>query len=859
MVMMKRILYISTLVVTLAACSTAAKLKYAEELYNKKAYADAAAMCKDIKEPDQNTYVLWANAEYNMLHMNEAARAYSKANLAELSEANKFRYAQALRETGAEKEAARIINSIQKNGSNTQAIEEFLHPATATKNEIKVNTYESTDEGDEYSPFYFKDSLCYVTNSRGNYSPKSDFPYNGMPFTRIESKTDNNVELKKLNSNLNDGPVAVSTNSVVFNRSVPSTNKKREHVTLFEKSIDKLLDNSKTELPFCADTLNYMHPSFKSENTLVFSSNHNFTNDTKSGNYDLYVTTKTNGTWSKPQPFSANVNSDYDEQYPSFLSDSILIFSANKPTGYGGLDLYTTSLNYDGTWSKPRLLPAPINSSYDDFGLIADPKDDHHVFFTSNRNGSDDIMQTTIPEEVNGEWKIQLIDGKVVQPLTNFPINLQYELIKGEKEARLTDDKGYFDGNTDGGINTISSYFYKTTQVKYPHKKYDFFTTTYQTVALLPIEKWLVTGVLTDVDTGQPIEGATVQFKGTVNETVTTDENGKFSFTAVNLDKNSYVDIILSRKGYDEKTLTHVNVHSKNTQIDINETQDLTMKRRIQVGEDLADLLKLDPIYFETAKWDITEQGAIQLDKIVAILIQKPNLVIECGSHTDCRGSRAANQILSDNRAKATADFLLAHGIPKSQIKYKGYGEDKPVNDCRCEGEVSTTCTEEELALNRRTEFRVIKDLDPERTRKEEDIFAARSKEDVNKVVEERSTYVQPENILAWLKSDNNEYKFDPKIKSRLEENPKFPEKVFFTVQIGAFAQHVHPEFYAGLFPVFSDHDGIEFTRICVGKFTSYEKAEEALTQLCAKYPDAFIAAYSKGKRIAVQEAHKLY
>ena len=131
--------------------------------------------------------------------------------------------------------------------------------------------------------------------------------------------------------------------------------------------------------------------------------------------------------------------------------------------------------------------------------------------------------------------------------------------------------------------------------------------------------------------------------------------------------------------------------------------------KQIKVGIDLGNILQLNPIYYYLDKYDIRPDAKNELDKIVSIMNDYPDMVIELGSHTDCRGSMPYNQALSDNRAKAAAAYVKSKITKPQRIYGKGYGEAKPVNGCRCEGSVVSDCSEEEHAKNRRTEFIIVK------------------------------------------------------------------------------------------------------------------------------------------------------
>jgi outer membrane protein OmpA-like peptidoglycan-associated protein len=130
---------------------------------------------------------------------------------------------------------------------------------------------------------------------------------------------------------------------------------------------------------------------------------------------------------------------------------------------------------------------------------------------------------------------------------------------------------------------------------------------------------------------------------------------------------------------------------------------------KIAVGLDLAKIIDIKPIYFDLGKHAIRPDAAIELDKIVKVMNENPNMVVELGSHTDCRSSAASNMALSDRRAKASAEYIKKRITNPERIYGKGYGETQLTNGCECEGAVKSTCSEEEHQENRRTEFKIIK------------------------------------------------------------------------------------------------------------------------------------------------------
>ncbi len=124
----------------------------------------------------------------------------------------------------------------------------------------------------------------------------------------------------------------------------------------------------------------------------------------------------------------------------------------------------------------------------------------------------------------------------------------------------------------------------------------------------------------------------------------------------------------------------------------------------IKKGDDLAKKLKLNPIYFDLDKSFIRPDAAIELDKIIDVMNEYPNMKIEIGSHTDSRALMWYNRRLSDRRARSTRMYLIRNGISGERITSKGYGESVLLNHCGND----VKCSEEEHQLNRRSEFIVL-------------------------------------------------------------------------------------------------------------------------------------------------------
>lgn len=122
------------------------------------------------------------------------------------------------------------------------------------------------------------------------------------------------------------------------------------------------------------------------------------------------------------------------------------------------------------------------------------------------------------------------------------------------------------------------------------------------------------------------------------------------------------------------------------------------------IDKDGAKFIDTNPIYFDYDKVTIRKDAAYELDRVVRILNENPNLKIEAGSHTDSNNTEAYNQKLSERRAKSVKNYLISKGIRASRITSKGYGEMQLVNGCSS----FVKCTAEQHQENRRTEFKII-------------------------------------------------------------------------------------------------------------------------------------------------------
>ena len=122
----------------------------------------------------------------------------------------------------------------------------------------------------------------------------------------------------------------------------------------------------------------------------------------------------------------------------------------------------------------------------------------------------------------------------------------------------------------------------------------------------------------------------------------------------------------------------------------------------------IGNQIVIKPIYFDFDKSNIREDAKYELENIVTVMKNHPEMVIKIESHTDSRGSSSYNRSLSDRRAKSTRDYLYTRGIERYRIQSAiGYGEDQLLNHCNDANRYK--CSEEEHQMNRRSYFYIVK------------------------------------------------------------------------------------------------------------------------------------------------------
>lgn len=742
---MKTILLIlSITVLGFNSLAQAGKLKKADNYYSKLAYSYAAPIYEELIGSEVDSPKLkskLANSYYNMGDMKNAEKYY--AQMISSNEATKedfFFYAQALKQNGNYTESdswmAKVNDTAQadlrgisfiENTSYIQQIEK--QGVRFTINNLNINTA-SADFGGY--PSVDNKSSYFVSSRRKRVAVQNEWSWNSKRFLdlyKASVETDNqmsNAELitKRVNTRFHEGPLCFSPDNktVFFTRNNISKGKKRrdqkgiQNLKLFRSTIDaegKWLNEE--VLNFNSTDYSVGHPSISADGKILY-----FASDMPGGfgGADIYkVDLNADGTYGKPVNLGKEINTEGQEMFPWISSDGNLFFSSNGHVGLGGLDVFVLLAGKNGAFGKMMNVGKPLNSQNDDFAFTMNP-DNKTGYFSSNREGGkgdDDIYSYTLLKPFKTSLSVQgiIADLRTKEILPGATVNLTDD--KGTIIQTVTaDEKGAYSFDVEPDLN------YKVEAKKDTYfDNSGSFTTKDLDPSIEVITKDVnlekdpglsLYALITDKKSGLPLEGVILTVIDNITgekTTFTTGASGDYRKPLADKkidDRGSY-NFIVQKEGYFTKTVTYNTKFTKPGQYNVHEALDLGLDAEVK---DLSELVKINPINFDLNKFNIRPDAAKELDKIVEVMNKYPNMIVELGSHTDCRASIKYNETLSDKRAKASAAYIKAKITNPSRIYGKGYGESRLLNDCGCEGNIKSTCSEEEHQLNRRTEFKVI-------------------------------------------------------------------------------------------------------------------------------------------------------
>ena len=386
------------------------------------------------------------------------------------------------------------------------------------------------------------------------------------------------------------------------------------------------------------------------------------------GSCDIFFTQKSKGKWVNPVNLGPPINTPNWETQPSFSSDGKTLYFIRGMVGREGIknqDIYVSQIDDNGKFTTPVKLGPNINTPGREESVYIHP-DNQTLYFTSDGHpetmGGLDIYMSK--KQADGTW------GPAIN--LGYPINTF-----NDENSLLVDPAGrlaYFASDREGGYGGLDLY-----QFELP-------------ADVRPTNIMFVKGKIIDAKTKEPLQSNVDIFDLDSQQPIThafSNSNGDF-LVVLPAQKNYLMNV--NQEGY---LFYSDNFSLKNTETDYNKP--FLVNIALQ-PIDTGISIELKNIFFDVDKFDLKPESKTELDKLVGFLTKNKTIKIEIGGHTDSDGNKKANQLLSQNRAKAVYDYAVKAGIVATRLSYKGYGDSKPI---------LPNTTPENKAKNRRTEIKI--------------------------------------------------------------------------------------------------------------------------------------------------------
>lgn len=361
--------------------------------------------------------------------------------------------------------------------------------------------------------------------------------------------------------------------------------------------------------------------------------------------------------------FSDNSNGGKHELYVSHL---VLRDKWHKPTSIKDFTKFVGKALNNNTWTEPEKIKVLSLKEYNEFAPFM-AADGVTLYYSSNKPGgygNQDIWMTKRLDDTWQNWSEPVNLGNTIN---TDAWDAYYTLDARGEEAYLTSSKNSLGGSDIVKVKLVTE--------------------------LRPNPVVLITGKVYNAKTKQPL-GSSIEYENLV-------DGKNVGVAQSNPSTGEYKIVLPYGKNYGFMAYA-------DKYISVSDNMDLTAVAEYKeivrdlylVPLEVGTTIRLNNIFFDVGKSILRPESYPELDRLAGLMTQNGKMQIELSGHTDNVGSDDANLKLSDDRAKSVADYLVSLGISQERLKYKGYGESKPL---------ATNDTEEGRQMNRRVEFTILK------------------------------------------------------------------------------------------------------------------------------------------------------
>ncbi|HTE29970.1 MAG TPA: OmpA family protein [Chryseolinea sp.] len=386
------------------------------------------------------------------------------------------------------------------------------------------------------------------------------------------------------------------------------------------------------------------------------------------GSCDLYQSKKIGDDWSVPENLGRNVNSSAWESQPSLSADGrTLYFVSDRRSGLGYRDIWVSTLDDNGQWTKAVNAGKEINSPYDEISPFIHANNRTLFFATNGRPGFGgyDIF---FSERDSASWGTPKNLGP---PINDHEEQFSFFVTADGKKGYYSHEETLESGDSRSQIF----------EVIIPPENQIRFRSNY------------VKGIIRDKVSKIPLEAKIelINIKSNLVESLVESDSVSGEYLMVLTQGDEYA-LYVNKQAYLFKSYNF-------NYSEVTDFEPIIINIDLEKATE-GSVAILNNIFFEVDKYDLQERSIPELQKIIRFLNTNPGVRVEISGHTDNSGSAAYNTKLSEKRAGSVYAFLVQHGIEKNRLLPKGYGPDQPISD---------NATESGRQQNRRIEFRIVK------------------------------------------------------------------------------------------------------------------------------------------------------